>query len=103
MFKYFHGVHVEVSKNFFIVFTTLMFKFIQITKHVKYQKKKGLKNKRLFLIHSHFRKYSPPHFIKKAGAALVKTITSIKTNSLLMIFAVMLCYYVSSSKRKACK
>ena len=36
-----------------------------------------LKNKRLFPIHSHFRKYSPLHFIKKAGAALVKTITSL--------------------------
>lgn len=35
-----------------------------------------LTNKRLFPIHSHFRKYSPLHFIQKAGAALVKTITS---------------------------
>ena len=36
----------------------------------------GEKNKRLFPIYSHFRKYSPLHFMKKAGAALVKTITS---------------------------
>ena len=36
-------------------------------------------NKLLFPIHSHFRKYSPFHFIEKAGAALVKTITSIDT------------------------
>ena len=36
--------------------------------------KKGKKNKRL--LHSHFRKYSPLHFTKKAGAALVRTITS---------------------------
>ena len=34
-------------------------------------------NKRLFPIHSHFRKYSPLHFMKRAGAALVRTITSI--------------------------
>ena len=32
---------------------------------------------RLFPIHSLFRKYSPVHFLKKAGAALVRTITSI--------------------------
>ena len=37
----------------------------------------GKVNKRLFPIHSHFRKYSPFHFMKKAGAALVRTITSI--------------------------
>ena len=35
-----------------------------------------LTNKRLFPIHSHFGKYSPLHFIQKAGAALAKTITS---------------------------
>ena len=34
------------------------------------------KNKRLFPIHSHFRKYSPLHFMTRAGAALVRTITS---------------------------
>ena len=28
-------------------------------------------------IHSHFRKYSPLHFMTRAGAALVRTITSI--------------------------
>ena len=39
-------------------------------------KKKGKNNKRLFPIHSHFRKYSPLHFMKRAGAALVRTITS---------------------------
>ena len=38
--------------------------------------KKGKKNKRLLPLHSHFRKYSPLHFTKKAGAALVRTITS---------------------------
>ena len=36
-----------------------------------------LKNKRLFPIHCHFGKYSPVHFIKKAGAALVETTTSL--------------------------
>ena len=41
------------------------------------QTKKRKKNRRLFPIHSHFRKYCPLHFMKKAGAALVKTITSI--------------------------
>ena len=40
-----------------------------------------LTNKRLFPIHSHFRKYSPLHFIQKAGAALVKTIASFKEKS----------------------
>ena len=39
-------------------------------------KKKGKKNKRLFPIHSHLRKYSPLPFMKKAGAALVKAMTS---------------------------
>ena len=38
--------------------------------------KKG-KNKRWFPIHSHFRKYSPLHFMTRAVAALVRTITSI--------------------------
>ena len=32
--------------------------------------------KGLFPIHSHFRKYSPLHFMARAGAALVRTITS---------------------------
>ena len=50
--------------------------FIQITKPVK-QQKKGLKNKLLFPIHIRFRKYSSLHFIKKAGAALARAITSI--------------------------
>ena len=36
-----------------------------------------LTNRQLFPIHSHFRKSSPLHFIQKAGAALVKTITSL--------------------------
>ena len=49
-------------------------KLIQTTKHLN--KKKCKKNKRLFPIHSHFRKYSPLHFMKNSGAALVKTITS---------------------------
>ena len=39
-------------------------------------KKKGKNNKRLFSIHSHFRKYSPLHFMTRAGTALVRTITS---------------------------
>ena len=34
------------------------------------------KNKWLFPIHSHFRKYSPLHLMKRVGAALVRTITS---------------------------
>ena len=39
-------------------------------------KKRGKNNKLLFPIHSHFRKYSSLHFMKRAGAALVRTITS---------------------------
>ena len=30
----------------------------------------------IFPIHSHFRKYSPLHFMTRAGAALLRTITS---------------------------
>ena len=56
------------SFYFYMKFSRL----IQITK----QKKKGKKNKRLFPIHSHFRKHSPLHVTKKAGAALERTITS---------------------------
>jgi len=41
------------------------------------KKRNSLKNKRLFTMHNRFRKYSPLYFIKKAGAALVKTITSL--------------------------
>ena len=59
---------LSVVKSFY--FYVKFFRLIQITK----QKKK--KSKRLFPIHSHFRKYSPFHFMKKAGAALMKTITS---------------------------
>ena len=59
----------SVVKSFY--FYMKFSRLIQITKQ-----KKGKKNRRLFPIHSHFRKYSPLHFMKKAGAALVKTITS---------------------------
>ena len=62
-----NALSVLKSFYFYIKFSRL----IQITKQTKKKK-----NKRLFPIHSHFRKYSPLHFIKKAGAALVKTITS---------------------------
>ena len=64
-----NALSVLKSFYFYIKFS----RSIQITK----QKKKEKKNKRLFPIHSHFRKYSPLHFMKKAGAALVKTITSL--------------------------
>ena len=66
-----NALSVVKSCYFYMKFSRL----IQITKPVKYSKK-GEKNKRLFPIHSHFRKYSPLHFTKKAGAALVRTITS---------------------------
>ena len=55
-------------------FYTKISRLIQITKPVR--QKTGKNNKRLFPIHSHFRKYSPLHFMKRAGAALVRTITS---------------------------
>ena len=64
--------------------------FTQITKPVKYQKK-GLKNKRLFPIHSRFRKCSSLHFIKKAGAAFVRTITSSICFCVVLLF---ITYYV---------
>ena len=50
---------LSVVKIFY--FYTKISRLIQITKPV---------------IHSHFRKYSPLHFMKRAGAALVRTITS---------------------------
>ena len=62
---------LSVMKNCY--FYTKISRLVQITKPVK----RGKKNKRLFPIHSHFRKYSPLHFMKRAGAALVRTITSI--------------------------
>ena len=60
---------VVKSFCFYMKFSRL----IQITKPVKL-KKKGKKNKRLFPIHSHFRKYTPLHFMKKPGATLVRAI-----------------------------
>ena len=62
----------SVVKSFY--FYMKFSRLIQITKQ-----KKSKKNRRLFPIHSHFRKYCPLHFMKKAGAALVKTITSIES------------------------
>ena len=65
---------LSVVKSFY--FCAKISRLIQITKSVK-QKKKGKNNKLLFPVHSHFRKYSPLHFMTRAGAALVRTITSI--------------------------
>ena len=63
-----NALSVVKSFYFYMKFSRL----IQITKQ-----KKSNKNRRLFPIHSHFRKYSLLHFMKKAGAPLVKTITSL--------------------------
>ena len=62
---------LSVVKSFY--FCTKISRLIRITKSVK----KCKNNKRLFPIHSHFRKYSPLHFMTRAGAALVRTITSL--------------------------
>ena len=64
---------LSVVKSFY--FCAKISRLIQVTKSVKL--KKGKNNKRLFPVHSHFRKYSPLHFMTRAGAALVRTITSI--------------------------
>ena len=69
-----NALSVVKSCYFYMKFSRL----IQTTKK-KNNQKTGEKNKQLFPIHSHFRKYSPLHFTKKAGAALVRTITSVRS------------------------
>ena len=64
---------LSVVKSFY--FYTKISRLIQITNSVKSQRK-GKNNKQLFPIHGDFRKYSPLHFMKRAGAALLRAITS---------------------------
>ena len=66
---------IECSEKFLFLYENFQIDSNNQTCQIK-KNKKGKNNERLFPIHSHFRKYSLLHFMKRAGAALVRTITS---------------------------